>query len=200
MQNDNIVTLKEVLKKREINIDYVLDIQTLCLLAEEFELNKIDYLKVNFKLTPIANQKGIGVEATLKALVIHNCVVTLGPVPQSITENISIRYTPDGEDDILDQLSNSKVTNISLRQNYDVEPLIDGQINLYDIMHEYLSLSLFSNPRVANAKFDGFTLGHLNEQEKQQVNRNIERISEGQQPLSSNPFASLAALKQKIDD
>lgn len=199
MKNDIIVTLKELLIKREINIDCVLNADDLNHIAEEFGLKQINFIKAHFKLVPIAQQKGIALEATLKASVIHYCVVSLGPVPQSIDEKISIRYTPDGKDDVLDQFSSPEFTRISLYQDYDIEKIVRGQINLYDIIREYLSLSLHYNPRVANAKFDGFTVGQLSDTEKQQLQRNLERISEGQQPLSQNPFASLASLKQKID-
>ena len=199
MKHDTIITLKDVLKKREIIIDYVLDAEILNQLTQEFNLKQIDFVKANLKCLPIANQKGISIEGTLKALVIHSCVVTLGPVPQSINEKISIRYTPDGDDDILGTVLNSELSNINLHQDYDIESLIDGQVNIYDIVREYLSLSLLINPRVANAKFDGFTVGNLDIDEKKQLNRNLERIADGEQPLSHNPFASLASLKQKIE-
>jgi uncharacterized metal-binding protein YceD (DUF177 family) len=197
--NDTVITLKDVLKKREININYALDLEELNELIQEFNLKQIDFVEAHFKILPIANQKGISVEGTLKAFVIHSCVVTLGPVPQSINEKISIRYTPDGEDDILGTVLNSELSNINLHQNYDVEQLIDGQVNVYDIIREYLSLSLLINPRVANARFDGFTVGNLDSDEKKRLNRNLERIADGEQPLSHNPFASLASLKQKIE-
>ncbi len=196
MKNDIIVTLKELLIKREINIECVLDEDNLNHIAEEFGLKEINFIKAKFRLVPIAQQKGIAVEATLSALVIHSCVVSLGPVPQTISENIAIRYTPDGGDDVLDQYSGSESVKINLQHDYDIEKLVGGQINLYDVIREYLSLSLLPNPRVANAKFDGFTVGALSDTEKQQLKRNLDRIAEGQQPLSQNPFASLASLKQ----
>ena len=201
MTDDMIITLKDILKKREINIEYVLDAHILKKITKEFDLQDVHSLKASFKLMPTANHKGIAVYGTLKGLVIHHCVVTLGPVPQSINETIAVRYTPNGEDDILNELSDADVAKINLHQDYDIEILIDEQINLHDIVREYLSLSLLSTPRVANAKFDGFTIGNLSPQEKQQLNKNLDLISDGKQPLSNNnPFASLASLKQKIED
>jgi uncharacterized metal-binding protein YceD (DUF177 family) len=201
MTHDMIVTLKDILKKREINVEYVFDAKTLVKIVKEFDLQDINSLKANFKLVPTANHKGIAVYGTLKGLVIHHCVVTLGPVPQSINEQIAVRYTPNGEDDILNELSDAAIAKINLHQDYDIEILVNEQIDLYDIVREYLSLSLLSTPRVANARFDGFTIGNLSPQEKKQLNKNLDLISDGKQPLSNdNPFASLAALKQKIED
>lgn len=198
MKNDLIITLKDLLKKREIDIDCALDTATLYHFAEEFGLQKIDFLKANFKLSLIAQQKGISVQANFNALVIHQCVVTLGPVPQSINEKVSIRYTPDGEDDVLDRYSGTASSSSVQSDHYDLEVLENNQVNLYDILREYLSLSLYMNPRVANARFEGYTVGDLSPAELAHVNNNVERIMVGQQPVADNPFASLAALKEKI--
>jgi uncharacterized metal-binding protein YceD (DUF177 family) len=199
--NDYIIPLKEILKKREIKIDYSFDTENLNLIATEFDLREIQTLKASLNITPTANQKGIAVYGTLKAFVIHNCVVTLGPVPQSINEQIAVHYTPNGHDDIIGDLSEKALAKINFSEDYDLEILVDEQINLFDIIREYFSLSLLSTPRVANARFDGFTVGTLNPQEKQHINKNLNLITQGKQPVSlSNPFASLASLKQKIDD
>lgn len=196
---DACITLKDILKKREINIDHSLDSSELQELSKEFNLEDIKSLKVDFKILPIANNKGISVSGTMKGLVIHSCVITLGPVPQSINENISIRYTPNGVDDVIDKFPETELDNLYSNTDYDVEELIDSEINISDIIREYLSLSLLTNPRVANARFDGFTVGDLSQQEKHHIDKNLERIVKGKQPVADNPFASLASLKQKTE-
>lgn len=198
MKNDLIITLKDLLKKREIDIDCALDTATLYHLAEEFGLQKIDFLKTNFNLTLIAQQKGIALKADIKALVIHECVVTLGPVPQSINENILIRFTPDGEDDVLDQFSDTVTSSDAKNMHYDIEILENNQVNLYDVIREYVSLALYTNPRVANAHFDGFTVGDITNDELVHVRKNLDRITKGQAPVANNPFSALASLKEKI--
>jgi len=198
--NTMIITLKEILKKREVNVAYDLDESTLNDFCTEFGLKNIDFVKASFKCVPIAGQKGIALAGTLKASVIHACVVTFAPVPQSIDETISIHYTPDGKDDILERYTDPALAESSLMQNYDIEMLEEGQINIFDMIREYLSLSLLPHPRVANANFDGFTLGELDKAEQAQINKNIDLLAQGKQPQAAeNPFASLAALKEKLN-
>lgn len=201
MMNDYIITLKDILKKREVDVSYDFCDETLKVIAQEFDLQEIKNFRANLKLTPTVNQKGIIVSGKLTAFVIHHCVVTLGPVPQSVNETIIVHYTPDGDDDILSNVSDKKLAKINIADDYDIEVMVDEQVNLYDIILEYFSLALCPTPRVANAQFDGFTIGELTETEKHHISKNLDLISQGKQPVSqNNPFASLAALKQKIED
>jgi|GEM_PF-6189957 len=192
-----IVTLKDVLKKRETDINLILDAQQKQELCSEFGLQEVKTVQASFKCVPISNQKGIALTGQLTASVVHECVVTFAPVPQNIQEKIAVHFTPDGTDDIVEDYEKENFS-LLINNDYDVEILEDDQINLYDIIFEYLSLSLASHPRVANAPFKDFTLGTLEADEKIQFDKNIERIAEGKKPLANNPFASLAALKEKL--
>ncbi|MEM6602930.1 MAG: DUF177 domain-containing protein [Pseudomonadota bacterium] len=198
MLTDNIVTLKDVLKKREIEDVFTFSDQQKQDLIQECDLLDIRSLKADLKIYPIVNNKGIGVEAKIKADIIHPCVVTLGPVTQKIREFVFLRFVPENHEE------DGHITHDSIYLNkkldfYDTEELINDQIDLYNIIREHVVIALDPLPRVANAEFKGYTSGNLTEEERQIVEKNTSLIAEGYIPnQSDNPFSVLADLKKRM--
>lgn len=193
--NSNIITLKEVLKKREISIEFLATTEQKQEIIEECDLNDIVKLKAKFKIIPIAHNKGLGVEFYLSAQVLHECVVTLAPVLQTIKQNYYLRYLPDHHDADF-SLEDSDIY-LSDGHEYEDDILKEGQINLYDIVHEYLVLALDPLPRVANVEFKGYIAGSLTPEEKKNLEENLALVEKGQPPKRiDNPFAALAELKK----
>ena len=199
MSDRNIITLKDVLKQREIETTFELSDTEKADLINECDLLDIRSLRAEMKLSPIANNLGISVDMRIVSDVIHPCVVTLGPVTQKIDEKTFLRFIPEGHEDI----DANKHDHIYLNNDADfsdTEALIDEQINLYEIVREHLVLALDPLPRVANAEFKGYTLGGLTDEEKQLIDRNLERINSGEAPAqTNNPFAALADLKKELE-
>ena len=197
--SDNIVTLKDVLKQREIEISFKLTDSQKEDLIKECDLLDIRSMDTEIKLSPIANNKGISADIHLKSDVIHACVVTLGPVTQRINEKIFLRFLPEGIEDI-DANKHDHIYLDNAADFSDTEDLIDEQINIFEIIREHLVLALDPLPRVANAEFKGYTAGDLSEEEKELINKNLERISNGESPAqTNNPFAALADLKKEFE-
>ena len=197
MTDPMIVTLKEVLKKREIQLKFVPPPEYITQLMAECELMEVSHIYAFFKIYPIAKNKGIGVEADIHARVVQPCVITLGPVPQKIHEKAFLRFTPNAEvgeiDVVYDDIYFSKDID-----DFDTEKLVNDEINLYDIMREYIVLALDPMPRVANAEFKGYTAGELTDEERKFINKNIERVTAGETPVNiNNPFSALADLKKR---
>lgn len=197
MTDPMIVTLKEVLKKREIQLKFVPPPEYITQLMAECDLIEVSHIFAYFKIYPIAKNKGIGVEADIHARIVQPCVITLGPVPQKIHEKAFLRFTPDADahdiDVVYDDIYFSKDID-----DFDTEKLVDDEINLYNIMREYIVLALEPMPRVANAEFKGYTVGELTAEERAFINKNIERVAMGEMPLNThNPFSALADLKKR---
>jgi len=199
MSSNNIITLKDVLKQREIETIFELNESQKAELQNECNLLDILALKADIKLSPIANNKGISADIHIKSDVVHPCVVTLGPVTQKISEKTLLRFLPEGIEDI-DANKHDHLYLNNKADFSDTEELIDEQIDLFSMIREHFVLALDPLPRVANAEFKGYTAGKLTNEEKRIVNRNLERIDSGEAPAqTNNPFAALADLKKEFE-
>jgi uncharacterized metal-binding protein YceD (DUF177 family) len=196
--NNMIITLKDVLKRREIIFDYEFSKQNLSDFLTEFNLHHIDYIKVSLKCVPISDNKGIALSGQLTASVTHICVVTSAPVLQTIHEPLSIHFMPNGQDNVPHNCTDIQETELNFFDDYDIETLENGQINIFDLVREHFSLALLPYPRVANANFTGYTVGNLSDNEKKHFEKNVALIKQGKQPLAENPFASLVKLKETL--
>jgi uncharacterized metal-binding protein YceD (DUF177 family) len=139
-------------------------------IAQSLGLESLGSLTAHLAVTPAAGGM-VNVTGTVTADVVQACVVTLAPVPSHIHEDIARRFmaeaprdpdadAPEGEGwvDPSDEIT---------------DPLIDGKIDLGEIVTEQLSLALDPYPRAPGATFTGL----------------------GEQERKESPFAALASLK-----
>lgn len=189
------ITLKDVLKKREITQEIVFSSDELHDIIEEFSLIDIPQLSTNIKLYPIADDKGIGFEATIDARVTHPCCITLNPIEQKIHEKVILRFLPE---DVGDD-GNINVDHIYLEENastfYDHDILVDQKINIFDLAREHLILSFDPLPKEKNAEFKGYICGDVSPEEKEYI-LNMNKTQKNH--AVHKPFDVLEMLKEKL--
>jgi len=111
---------------------------------------------------------GLHVTGTISATVGQTCVVTLEPLESDISEAVDLLFKPGAEE--------GGGTDVSLDTDApEIEPLIDGVIDLGALATEFLILGIDPYPRKPGAVFEAPSTG---------------------EPFAG-PFAGLAALQKK---
>jgi len=111
---------------------------------------------------------GLHVTGTVSATVGQNCVVTLEPIESDIDEAVDLVFQPAAD--------NGASADIGLDMDRpEIEPLIDGVVDLGALTTEFLILGIDPYPRKPGAVFEAPTAG---------------------EPFAG-PFAGLAALQKK---
>jgi uncharacterized metal-binding protein YceD (DUF177 family) len=106
-------------------------------LARRFGLLAIDRFEAGIVLTRL--REGARLEASIDADVVQECVVTLEPVPNRVTDEFSLLYgsvTPADHDDAV------------------VEPLEGDSLDVGEAAAQQLSLALDPYPRAAGAALE----------------------------------------------
>jgi uncharacterized metal-binding protein YceD (DUF177 family) len=111
----------------------------------------------------------------LKARVVQPCVITLEPVTQEIEEALGVDYWPA---DQMPEPAKGEIT--VLEDDADMQPLIDGRIDVGAVAYEVLASAVDLYPRKAGATFEW-----------------EDKAAGGAQPAKVNPFSVLAKLKDK---
>ncbi|HIJ61774.1 MAG TPA: DUF177 domain-containing protein [Rhodospirillaceae bacterium] len=113
-------------------------------LAERFGILAVETLSA--RLTLRAHGPLVHIEGRLAARVVQACVVTLDPVAAEIDEAFAITFGPELPEDS-DELV------IDLDTEDPPEPIIDGKIDLGEVVAEHLALALDPFPRSPGAVF-----------------------------------------------
>lgn len=154
--------------------------------AVRLELPEISSLKATFDLTPGAGPL-VDVVGIVEAVLTQTCVVTLGPVPATLREEVKARFTTfvapkaplkpsragGKDDDKTEEL-------VYLGDEDPPEEAVNGAIDLGELAVVHLALGLDPYPRAPGAAFKGGAW--QSEEEKSEV---------------PGPFAALARLKKK---
>lgn len=197
-KNPHIITLKDVFKKREIQLHLALTNEQKQTLMQECALKDIELLTADFKIYPVMNNNALAVELTIISDVIHECVVTLDPVKQHIFDKAFLRFVKNLDNQNVD-FKNADIYLQSDIQTYDDEIMREDQIDIFDIMREHFILALDILPRKSDAEFKGYIKGDLSPDEQAIIDKNIERMAQGLPPTSAeNPFNALAELKKRL--
>ncbi|MDP2697875.1 DUF177 domain-containing protein [Thalassospira sp.] len=151
-------------------------------LAKRFDLIDLSVLNAKLKLTINGNGE-VAVRGTLHAEIAQKCVVTLDPVPEVIDDEIEVLFSPHVSESDLpsspDDLENLSEEELMALLDQP-EPLVDGRIDLGEIVAQYLAVAMNPYPRKEGAEAP-VQLADNDEDEK------------------PNPFAKLAALKDKLE-
>jgi len=147
-------------------------------LKERFDLKSLDFFKGTVILKRLPRQK---IEAIYeaKAKITQECVVTFKPVKNLINLEFQRIYEP-----LSKSPRDKKEVEIDIESTEDLDPIIDGVIDLGAALAEELGLEIDPFPRADDTNYGDYSVGpEITEEE-------IE---------SSNPFAVLADLKNKSD-
>jgi uncharacterized metal-binding protein YceD (DUF177 family) len=139
-------------------------------LALRFGILGIDKLRADLALVPVAGTGFVGMSGTFDAEVQQACVVTMEPVRARISESFEVGFGPE-------QPGQANEVLIDIDESDPPEPIVDGKIDLGEVVAQHLSLALDPFPRSPGVEFKG--LGDLDT------------------PNGTTPFAILSVLKRK---
>jgi uncharacterized metal-binding protein YceD (DUF177 family) len=149
-------------------------------LADRFGISSIDSLIAEVRIEPISKGKKVKVlvDADITAKVIQTCVVTLDPIENEVHTKAQVHFVSE-EPEISDDVE-------IWGEDEDLPDLIiDGVIDVGEIIAEQVALLLDPFPRIPGAQFDT---------QKKDVDM-LEGVEK-----KPHPFAVLKKLKGKIDD
>jgi uncharacterized metal-binding protein YceD (DUF177 family) len=144
----------------------------LAALAKRFAIQSIDDLTANVTLKAMAGGSLIRMDGHLNAQVVQTCVVTLDPVSQTVDEDFSLTFGGAADD-----IAGGEIE-LSLDDEDPPDPIIDGTIDVGEVVAEHLALALDPFPRKPGISFDG---GDGNDVEAEK---------------KTSPFAVLAQLRK----
>ncbi|MGB0719897.1 MAG: YceD family protein [Bdellovibrionales bacterium] len=147
-------------------------------------------LKADLTLSRQAGQRIVYVQGRITADVQQACVVTLEPVAAHIDEGFEAWFAdPDQAVPLVkakhDRLAKSGMTEVPiLDEKDDPEPIVDGKIDLGDLVTQHLSLALNPYPHKDGVHYE-------------YGDDTPDKVPEG---FRENPFAALKDWKAKLDD
>lgn len=148
-------------------------------LARRFSLNALDRLVATVRLSRQAGGKMIAVHGRLAADVVQTCVVSLEPVASVVEDEFSARFTTGPVKTAFTETPEGRAVDINPEEDEDEpEPVLDGVIDVGEIVAQHLSLALDPYPRAP-----GVTFEYQDETEAGQDN--------------VNPFAVLERLRSR---
>jgi len=96
------------------------------------------------KLSAVRKHGEIKVSGTVSYHVVQECVVSLEDVPNDITSEFDVLFTEKEQE----------VTDDTVASESMAEQIVDGRIDLTELVIQQVSLSLPDYPRAESAKFD----------------------------------------------
>ena len=126
-------------------------------LARRLDIASLQGLSADLKIKRVTGSASIHVKGTLKAEVTQICVVSAEDVATQIVDDFEAWYAEDNAAVSLAKARKEKMlekghAEIHLTEEQDdPEPVIDGQIDLGELVTQYLSLSINPYPRAEGA-------------------------------------------------
>lgn len=146
-------------------------------LAARFGILAIDMLHADVVLKP-GKKSDVVVGVALSADVVQSCVVSLEPVHQHIEDRFEVVFSPDVEEPTLPETVDFDDPAVQALLELP-EPLIDGRIDIGELVAEGVALGLDPYPRQEGVTLD-FDAPETQERD--------------------NPFAKLAGLKDRLEN
>ena len=151
-------------------------------LARRLDLLALDALTAELRFAPADETDGaIRVSGAIDVRLVQRCVVTLEPVPRTLSETISALYAPPAE-----QPEHEVEV---LAEGDEAEPLPEDGIDVGALVAEHLALILDPYPRHPDAPDGPLTYAAGEDGPKEGVPDN-----DG----DAGPFAALGQLKSKL--
>jgi len=116
-------------------------------LAAFLKLPSIEALTATLMVKPTA---GGGARATgaVHGDVTQTCVVTLEPFPATVEEEVDVRFAP-----LADAARRPNEETVSMGEEDEPDPIVDGRIDLGALAAEFLALGLDPYPRKPGVEF-----------------------------------------------
>jgi uncharacterized metal-binding protein YceD (DUF177 family) len=142
-------------------------------LASLYKLPAIAALTATLRLEP-AGRGGARVTGAVHGEFTQTCVVSLEPFPGTVDEAVDMRFAPQAEEESGRRPTGEPLT-LSLADEDDPDPVIDGRIDLGALTAEFFALGLDPYPRKPGVGF----------------------VAPAESTPSDSPFAALAAKPAK---
>lgn len=132
----------------------------------------------------------ICVEGVIEAQIRQNCVVTLEPVETKVHEDFQAWYADNEQAISLAKVKHDRTVQLGqaempiLEERDDPESIVDGQIDVGELVTQYLSLGIDPYPHAPGV-------------ERAQGDEG-ESFYEDESPITKNPFAALKDWKDKL--
>lgn len=149
----------------------------LAALADALELLALAHLNVTYRIRPLGAGR-YKVKGELTAAVTQACIVTLEPVHADIHENFEEEFWP--QDLLSNARAEAETEDREALSDSTAEAIQQGLIEVGRLVYEQFSTAINPYPRTPDAEFAWREAG-----------------GEASDDERNNPFASLAALKDK---
>ena len=144
-------------------------------LARRFDLVSMESLVADLVVDRIDGSELIRVKGRVSASITQSCVVTGAPVSVQIEECVDERFGPPGEP--VGEIE------FSLEEEDPPEDIVDGQIDLGEMVSQYLGVAIDPYPRATGAE----------------IPARYREVFENQAESANNPFEVLSALRSDKD-
>jgi uncharacterized metal-binding protein YceD (DUF177 family) len=142
-------------------------------LARLHDLPAIAALTATLRVEP-AGRGGARVTGVVRGELTQICAVTVEPFAATVEEAVDVRFAPETEEDSARRPARETLT-LSLADEDDPDPVIDGRIDLGALAAEFFALGLDPYPRKPGAEF----------------------VAPADSKAPDSPFAALAARQAK---
>lgn len=122
-------------------------------LAARFGLIELKNLEAELVVYPMRVDQTVNVTGTLAADVVQQCVVTLEPLPQKVEHAFKVIFAVSGEAETLAGPSDMNED--------DWEPIVNGSIDIGELVAQNLGLALDPYPRKPGVGFVEATYGDV---------------------------------------
>lgn len=144
-------------------------------LAQRFDLRSLSGLKASLTIRRVSEGNIMKIEGDIQADVVQACVVSLQDVPAEIKMHFDTYFTEDGKGFEQDQ-----AFSIELEEELH-EVISDGQLDLGELVAQYLSLEIEPYPRAPGVSLAA-------------------QLAEVGHKVTNNPFDVLKGLKSDKKD
>jgi hypothetical protein len=121
-------------------------------LASLYNLPAIALLTATLHIEP-SGSGGARVTGAVHGEVTQICVVSLEPFAATVDEAVDVQFAPQAEEDSNRRTARETLT-LSLADEDDPDPMIDGKIDLGALAAEFLALGLDPYPRKPGVVFE----------------------------------------------
>ena len=160
-------------------------------IADRLGLVALKNLTADLRLTREQGNLVVHITGQLQADIEQRCVVTLDPIETHVEDEFEAWYADPDQAIPLNKIMRQKELAEEygseapiLEEQDDPEPIIDGKINVAELVVQYLSLSINPYPHAEHADFEN--------KEKE--------AHESANDRPENPFAALKDWKTKLQD
>ncbi len=122
-------------------------------LAALLKLPAIESLSATLTLKRAA-RGGARVIGAVHGEVTQTCVVSLDPFPATVEEEIDVRFAPRDDERAARRRGPEEPETVSMTEDDEPDPIIDGKIDLGALAREFLALGLDPYPRKPGVAFE----------------------------------------------